>query len=86
MQVYRALFGIVAAVALVLLLFQTADGRMSEGRQCYYVGDCVYDDNHVGFRYYQCFGSYAAYSNWIQDTRCSYPHEKPSHLWKQLGY
>ncbi|MEM3154497.1 MAG: hypothetical protein QW165_02945, partial [Candidatus Woesearchaeota archaeon] len=75
MRAYRAFFSIVAVIALVFLLFQAVEGRMREGRQCYYVGKCWYDENKVGFRYYQCFGSYAAYSNWIQDTRCIYPDE-----------
>lgn len=86
MQVYRALFGIVVAISLVLLLFNSVEGRMSQGAQCYFVGRCEYDDRHVGYRYHQCLGSYAAYSAWWQDNRCQYPNETPMGARKLLGY
>lgn len=76
MKVIRAVFSIVAVVSLVLLLFVFVEGR-SESRQCFYSGECVYDENKIGFRYYQCLGSYAAYSHVIQDTRCMYPDKYP---------
>jgi hypothetical protein len=86
MQVYRAIFGIVVAISLVLFLFQAVEGRMGDGRQCYFVGNCEYDDNQAGYRYYQCFGSYASYSHWEQDARCKYPNEKPMSVRKLFGY
>jgi hypothetical protein len=86
MKVYRALFGISVAVAIVVFLFLAVEGRMNQGAQCYFVGNCEYDDNHVGYRYHQCFGSYAAYSSWMSEPRCVYPNEKPTTVWKKLGY
>jgi len=77
MKVIRSLFSILAAIALVILLFVAVEGRIGSNRQCYFVGECVYDEDKVGYRYYQCFGSYAAYSSLIQDTRCVYPEKMP---------
>lgn len=86
MKVIHAIIGIVAIVVVAVLIFLSVEGRMNQGAQCYFVGNCEYDDNHVGFHYYQCFGSYASYSNWWQDSRCQYPNETPTTVWKRLGY
>ena len=77
MNVARSLFSIVAAIALVILLFVSVEGRFGEGRQCYYVGNCQFDENGVGYLYYQCFGAFAAYSEWRVDSRCQIPEWKP---------
>ncbi len=77
MNVWRSLFGVVAVLALILFLFVAVEGRMGESRQCYFVGECQFDENGVGYRYYQCTGAYAAYSNWRVDSRCQIPGWKP---------
>lgn len=86
MQVYRSLFGIVVVVAVVLLLFEAVEGRMSQSCVCYFVGNCEYDDDHIGYRYRQCTGSCYAYSGWEYEPKCKYPNQKPTNVWKDLGY
>ncbi len=75
MNVERNLFGIAVAVALVILLFVSvdADFRSGENCQCFFIGECAYDENGVGYMYRLCRGSCAAYSSWWPDTRCVQP-------------
>jgi len=75
MNVARNLFGIVVAVAFVILLFTSvgADFRSCENCQCFFVGECEFDENGVGYNYRLCRGSCAAYSAWWPDTRCRQP-------------
>jgi len=77
MKVIRSLFSILAVIALVIFLFVVVEGRMGGNRQCYFIGECEYDDHHIGFRYLQCTGSYYAYSDWVREPRCVYPEEMP---------
>jgi len=77
MNVYRSLFSIVAVIALVILLFVSVEARFGESRQCYFIGECRFDNQGVGYRYYQCFGAFAAYSEWRVDSRCQIPGWKP---------
>ncbi|HLF55111.1 MAG TPA: hypothetical protein VI612_05325 [Candidatus Nanoarchaeia archaeon] len=71
------LFEIIAVLALVLFLFASAEGGSGESRQCFFVGYCEFDENGVGYRYYQCTGAFAGYSNWRVDNRCQMPGWKP---------
>ncbi len=79
MNVARNLFGIVVAVALVILLFVSvgADFRSGENCQCFFIGECEFDENGVGYNYRLCRGSCAAYSAWWPDTRCRQPVIEP---------
>lgn len=69
----RALFGIVAVLAIVVFLFISVEGRRSESCQCFYVGECQYDENNVGYKYYMCRGACVGYSDWRVDSRCFQP-------------
>ena len=68
---------IAAVLALVFLILISVEARMRQSCQCYYTGECGYDDNKVGFRYHWCGGSCSAYSNWQIEPRCVYPEKMP---------
>jgi len=70
MTVMRNLFAIVVAISLVILLFVSVQGGSGD-RQCFFVGECQYDDRGVPYRYYNCRGAYAAYSEWRVDMMCT---------------
>ena len=73
MKVMFVLFSVVAVLALVAMLFISVQARRSESCQCFYVGECSYDDQGVGYKYYLCRGSCAGYSAWVADPRCQTP-------------
>lgn len=79
MKVAKSFFGIVVAIGLVLMLFAAvdADFRSGETCQCFFIGECAYDENGVGYMYRLCRGSCAAYSAWWPDTRCRQPQIMP---------
>jgi len=78
MRAIKIAFFAVAVLALVFLILVSVEGRIGQSRQCYYVGDCQYDENKLGHRSYWCGGSYAAYgSGDVIDYRCEYPNKLP---------
>ena len=79
MRFAKTLFGIVAAIGVVIMFFAAvdADFRKGETCQCFFVGNCTYDENGVGYRYHYCRGSCAAYSSWWVDTKCNQPKIMP---------
>ena len=79
MSAARNSFNIVVAIALLILLFASvdADFRRGENCQCFFIGDCAFDEHGVGYRYHLCRGSCAAYSSWWTDTRCVPPQVIP---------
>jgi len=72
MKALYSFFTIIAVLALVVLLFVSVDARRGETCPCTFIGDCYYDGN-IGYRYYQCGASCAAYSGWQVATRCIPP-------------
>ena len=63
--------GIIAIIALVLLINTAAGSARLGGEtcQCMLVGDCVFEEG-VGYRWRQCYGSCYVYSHWYRDGRC----------------
>ena len=76
MKVYTSLLSIVAVLSLLIMLFIAVEGRTGETCQCYYIGDCYYDENNIGYRYYWCGGACAAYGSWEIHPRCIAPELK----------
>ena len=70
MKVMKSLFAIVSVIALLILLFVSVEGRGGESCQCFFAGECIFDDHGVGYKYYYCRGSCAPYSGWVPDYRC----------------
>ncbi|RJQ19957.1 hypothetical protein C4580_04705 [Candidatus Woesearchaeota archaeon] len=64
------LFKLTAAVSLLLFFLVGAEAKFSESCQCFLLPDCGFDENGIGYKYRQCKGSCAAYSGWVEDSRC----------------
>jgi len=75
MHVMRSLFSIVAVLALLIFLFISVEADFGKGEscQCFFIGDCQFDDWGVGYKYYLCRGACAGYSHWQVDNRCRIP-------------
>ena len=73
------ILGTVAILAL-LALFAHAGKLGGESCQCFFTGQCRYE-NHgfgefVGYNLHVCRGSCAAYNwGWVEDRRCMYPEK-----------
>jgi hypothetical protein len=80
MNVMRSLFSIVVVIALVVLLFIAVSAKNSESCQCYFIGECEFDENGVGYRYHWCGGSCAGYASWEPYAACRDPNYKPNKL------
>jgi len=70
MKAMYVLFAIVAVIAIIVLVLIAAEARRAESCVCYYVGDCVLDEEGKPYRYMQCTGSCYAYSRWVYEPRC----------------
>ncbi len=64
-------FGIVVALAFVTFLFMAVEARGNASScVCFYVGDCIFDEEGSPYRYMQCTGSCFTYSDWSYEPRC----------------
>jgi len=62
------LFSVIAVLSLVLMFVVSVEGKFS-GCQCHFIGDCVYDEQGYGMKYYFC-GNCNAYSGWRYHQGC----------------